>query len=134
MQSMVHNKMSQFAYQQVKKLSSDQKEFRSLARSFPSMLQMNGLGAAIAFLYSKKEGKNAHASLYACIEEWAGTECMKRIPNFDSKDDLMNCIVKLDSNMYRLFTNEIMHLCLWIKRFAEGMLDSEQEVGDSNAK
>lgn len=88
--------MSKMAYELVAGIEGkNKKEFRSLARSFPSMLQVNGLGASVAFLYSKGAGKseapkqapakadgtgeadanaskakNAHEILYSGIAEW----------------------------------------------------------------
>lgn len=59
----VHNQMAEFAYHEISKNVTGNKEFRSLARSFPSMLQINGLGAAVAFLQSKK-ASHVHEFMY----------------------------------------------------------------------
>ncbi len=121
MQNDVHNEMAKFAYDQVSDYCRDpkanQKEFRSLARSFPSMVQANGLGAAVAFLFAKKSGDGGtHASMYGIMAKW-----LKQKKLCDS--ELMACITGLSSQDYRLYTNEIMALCLWLKRFAEGMIE-----------
>lgn len=116
MTSNVHNNMAQAAYAAVTTVSkSDQKEFRSLARSFPSMLQTNGLCAAIAFLNAKKEGSSAHRELYQIL-----TARLKEIGLLKDQD-LLERILELDNSDYRLCTDEVMNFCLWIKRFAEGM-------------
>lgn len=125
MQDAVHNKMAQQAYKCVQSIVSNPKsrEFRSLARSFPSTIQVNGLAAAVAFLFSKKKQSYAHIILYNAIDDWT-----KNKFSVESKtgSDLMNRITNMDSACYRLYTDECMNLCLWIKRFAEGMIENEQ--------
>lgn len=142
--------MSKMAYELVAGIEGkNKKEFRSLARSFPSMLQVNGLGASIAFLYSKGAGKseapkqapakanaskakNAHEILYSGIAEWIRSrfdraEAEKPAEDGAEPDEkgLMEQITELDSGGYRLYMNEVMNLSLWIKRFAEGMLGED---------
>lgn len=129
----VYNSMAKYAFVKVAdvvKIKDDEgkdvgrikQEFRSLARSMPSMLQVNGLGAVTAFIYSKKSGSlSAHGRMYDLIQKWLeAKECVISV----GKEDLMEQILNLDSETYRLYTNEIMNLCLWVKRFAEGMIES----------
>lgn len=147
----LHNEMAKEAYDLVSSINENRREFRSLARSFPSMIQVNGLGCAISYLYSKNN-KPPFKILYDEIDNWTKkkmVECpannldnrtdgskkntASRIaPKIESntgnkaecanKQDLACRITGLNSMEYRLYTNEIMNLCLWIKRFAEGML------------
>lgn len=175
MKRAVHNEMAKFAYDRIGELKECQKsEFRSLARSFPSMVQINGLAAAVAFLSSKNKN-NAHGVLYDMIDKWTlehleiaeqpenskqlkkaeQPENSKQPDNSDQtkgskgtqlrhpsdnqlmggnhKDGLMERILGLDNMGYRIYTNEIMNLCLWIKRFAEGML-AEEGTGQTAGK
>lgn len=141
----IHDEMSKEAYEMVRKVGINNSEFRSLARAFPSMLQVNGLGNAIAFLYAKKndqnkkdkknekDAKNVHEILYMGIECWTWKMLenqqenqAQRPENPKRNPDLMERITKLDSTGYRIYTDEIMRLCLWIKRFAEGMIKAEK--------
>ncbi|MCL1936185.1 MAG: type III-B CRISPR module-associated protein Cmr5 [Defluviitaleaceae bacterium] len=95
-----------------------QKEFRSLARSFPVMIQNNGLCASIAFLQAKC--KLHHEKLYLSIEGWLIKQ------NFIDKNKcLMDGIVELSRDDYRIVSKEIMAYLLWVKRFAEGLLKDE---------
>lgn len=139
MKNEVHNKMADAAYKLVAQLSGEgEKEFRSLARSFPSMLQVNGLGNAIAFLNSKRQGKNACGKLYEGIQTWtennlkAGIGAAPGAQEKPPQTDLMERITQLDSTTYRIYTDEVMNLCLWIKRFAEGMIveTEEEQTGE----
>lgn len=126
------NDRAVFAYEKVSEVKQpNAKEFRSLVRSVPAMIQMNGLGATIAFLYAKKEDKkkkdkNHHGELYDILSNWSKKQSyMKNMPK-----DLMEAIMELDSNTYRRLTKEMMQLMMWIKRFAEGMIpvDKEQQT------
>ena len=59
--------------------------------------------------------------MYNILNEWfKNKDC--RISLGDK--DLVEEIVNLDSVTYRLCVNETMNLCQWIKRFAEGMIES----------
>ncbi|MBS6645728.1 MAG: type III-B CRISPR module-associated protein Cmr5 [Clostridiaceae bacterium] len=123
----IHNSMAQFAFSKVseicKKNKGDKgdKEFRSLARSLPSWIQINGLATAAVYLFSKKVNGNAYEKMYNILNEWfKNKDC--RISLGDK--DLVEEIVNLDSVTYRLCVNETMNLCQWIKRFAEGMIES----------
>lgn len=128
MGSEIHNRMARFAFKQVSEISDEnkekKKEFRSLARSMPSYIQVNGLGAAIAFLYSKKKTGYAHGKMYEMLTRWIESDDCLLPPK---KDDFMECIVNLDGDSYRLYVNEIMNLCQWIKRFAEGRIEGDAE-------
>lgn len=117
-----HNEMAEYAFSNVTRIRSNDKEFRSLARSMPSMLQVNGMGAAMAFLCSKKKNGNAHENMYQIVDQWFQRE---KFQSSGHKEGLMKRIVELDSDTYRLYMIEMMNLCQWVKRFAEGMIDGE---------
>lgn len=119
-----HNKMAQYAFTKVSGIGSKDKEFRSLARTMPSLIQVNGLGAAVALLYSKKNNRSAHDKMYDLLNDWYKSEVCQLS---GKQGDLIDCIVSLDSGTYRQYMNEIMSLSMWIKRFAEGMIDGGQE-------
>ena len=123
MSTAVHNEMAQFAYTHVQEAVGNLQnpsEFRSLARSFPSMLQANGLCAAIAFLYAKDNGP--HQQLYKLIDEWTQTNLPAPETN---KEELAHRITHLNSSEYRVYTTAVMNLCLWVKRYAEGMVEAD---------
>ena len=113
------NKMMAYVFEKVESILETEYTdgFRSLARSFPSMIQKNGLNVAIIYLYSSCKNRNDEYALYLKIIE------DRFVPEKDeSKQKLLNKLVNMDSSAYRMFANEIMDLCLWIKRFAEGMI------------
>ena len=117
-----NNERAKFAFDEVKKISSQQSKFRSLARSFPTLVQVNGLTAAVAFLFAKgkDEQKNEHKMLYDILS--------KRFYalGHDEKNELMIMISDMGSSDLRLATTEVMALLVWIKRFAEGMFEADE--------
>lgn len=118
---------SKFAFDKVCTITEKHKEkkiaseFRSLARSTPAKIQMTGLGTTIAFLFSKKEKSNAYKEMYELIEKWLQTRGLLK-----KNCLLMYEITKSDTQNYRLMTNEVQQLLIWVKRFSEGMIESDE--------
>ena len=119
-----------------------QKEFRSAARSFPTLVHNNGLSAAIAFLKVKmndedekeneKKNKNQHDLLFDALKEWLVKIDRVSISENESDDqpkDLLEAVIKLKRDEYRIVTEEVMIYSQWIKRFAEGMLSKDEQEG-----
>ncbi len=114
-----------YAYKAVKdvfeKNKNHSKEYKSLVRKIGSMIQTNGLGAALAFMYAKN--KDHHQLLNKHLSNWLTKESslFKLLLN-DEK--LVEQVIKLDSDTYRACTVEVLALVVWLKRFAEGMIES----------
>ncbi|GGJ02410.1 type III-B CRISPR module-associated protein Cmr5 [Paenibacillus hunanensis] len=121
----IENGRAAYAYEQVKnfcvKPQSVQKEYRSLVRSLPSMIQTNGYAAVIAFLYAKKNGSVAHEAIYRTIDEWMQKQGILSSGNHE----LIEAITQQTRDGYKRMTWETMSLLDWIKRFAEGMIEVE---------
>ncbi len=115
------NERAKYAYEKVKKVKMNQKEYRSLVRSFPMMVRNSGLARAVAFLLQKdaegkKEGKE-YNTLYRQIETWLTNT------HLISDENLKDAIWNADPQTYRLLLHEVMELVFWLKSFAEGMFD-----------
>lgn len=124
-QQTTQQKRAASAYPQVKEVvdkAGDKiaKEYKSLARGFPAMVQIDGLGAALAFLKAKAAGdKNTpHGRLYTHLEAWLTSQ------NHTS-GDLLQSIIQLHSTLYRQVTVEVQAYMVWIKRFAEAEIKGE---------
>lgn len=118
------NERAKFAYNAVhavveRKDNQRNKKYRSLVRSLPAIIQMQGLGAAIAFLYSKKE-EAAFKDLYGSIGQWCKQQQL-------TNGDLVKQIVSLDMQSYRIVSEEVIQIVLWKKQFAEGMIENDKE-------
>lgn len=97
---------------------NDRKEFLSHAASFPSMIQMNGLGQAAAF-YLSKGGQ--HKVLYDMLSTWL-TQDKKP---YAEKTNLIAGITQSDMHTYRLAQAEALSLLDWVKKFAKAYLKEE---------
>jgi len=94
------------------------KEFRSIARSFPTKVQTNGLLVAVAFLDAKDE---QHMKLKDALGNWL----YKKDSDNSKKINLTKELVKLERDSYRLDSQEAMAYAQWVKRFAEGRWDKD---------
>lgn len=91
------------------------KEYGSLARGFPAMIQIDGLGHALAFLIAKTESKgdNHHRQLYSHLGQWLG-------PRFGAgSTDILKWLTSQDSAVYRQVATEAVAYLMWIRRFVE---------------
>lgn len=117
------------------------KRYRSQVEKLPAMIQTNGLGQALAFLFSKgtdKEGhldpKEAEGRLYKHLDRWLGRTEWPIGPysqaeegEGDEEAKLLYRLSHRDSRVYRRATVEALALITWLRRFASGMLEREGE-------
>ena len=121
--STVHNERASFALQSIQTFCEQHeeqlKEYRTIVIKFPALVQTQGLGNALTFLQSKKSA--SHRSLYMTMMQW-----MKKqdIIAETSLEHLFN----LPTPMYRLATEEVIELAIWMKELAEGMIEVEEDV------
>ena len=115
MRQNVNDKRAKDAYDFIEKVSKKgdegkdaNKKFRTLARSFPTMVQNNGLNVAVAFLLSKSGKEDAHRKFYEKLGKWL------------KKASLMDALVEMERDEYRFTSQEVMAYTQWVKRFAEG--------------
>ena len=97
--------------------------YRSYVKRLPQMILSNGLGQALAFIYSKKKMWNAYDFLYFHISQYLESEIPARIPPKEKDKDLAEWVISLDSLQYRYVTEEVLAFLNWLKRFAEGMIE-----------
>ncbi|EAY27843.1 type III-B CRISPR module-associated protein Cmr5 [Microscilla marina] len=120
-----------FACAQVAKkdLGSKAKEYKAYAKKMPMLIKTNGLGAALAFAFSKgnKNGKpdtsKSWGLLYAHIEEWIRKDEKQVLPL--GNEPLVKAIIHQDSAQYRAATIEVLAFLAWLRRFADGLIEGE---------
>ncbi|PSJ75855.1 type III-B CRISPR module-associated protein Cmr5 [Sphingobacteriales bacterium UPWRP_1] len=103
------------------------KEYAQAAKKLPMMIKTNGLGAALAFLFSKQK---VWGTVLNHIEAWVNsTDNLKThlIYKETEGSNLVQKILHLDSNSYRIVTIEILAYLNWLRRFAEGIA-KEKEI------
>lgn len=110
-------KQRQGAHQQ-----QDPKKFGGQAKKLPTRIMAAGLGQALAFLKAK-----AYApGLLLELTEWM----KQRIPPKQGEPaDLLERIIKGDSDFLRRATDEVLAYLIWLNRFAEAEGLTEGEEG-----
>jgi CRISPR-associated protein Cmr5 len=110
------------------RLGEKQKEYRSLARGLNAMIQMNGLGQALAFLKAKGKGEQnnqatqtPHGLLFVHVSNWVGKQMGYQ------GTSLLEWIVAPTTSReaYRRATAESLAFGNWLRRFAEAELKGE---------
>jgi CRISPR-associated protein Cmr5 len=99
------------------------KDYGSLTQRLTQMVQINGLVATAAFLYSKRD-KAHFALLYDQLSGWICIEV------YDGGGDLLEQIRSRSSVDLRRATAEAITFSIWLRRFSEavfGDVRSDQE-------
>ena len=123
----LNRRIAQFAFEKVNEVDERSgNDYKSYAKSLPSMILNNGLGNALAFEYSKGEKGNAHEILLGHIIDFSRShEFLNINVNEDDKKAFLDNILKVDNQMYQYYTEQILLFLQWVRRFAEGKFVKE---------
>lgn len=102
-------------------------QVKSFTRRFPGMVQANGFGQAAAFFYSKRNDYPAYGVIYELVEGWLCQEGQV-YADFAQHESpkLLKAITQSDQYAYRQATAETQALMIWVKKFAQGLILSEE--------
>ena len=110
----------------------EQERYKSYVKKIPMMIKTNGIGAAFAYMLSKKEKSEGkvYMAIGGDITDWLKELIKDGAYNFSLKDvnnfeDLSKRTVELDSSSYRALTIEVLAFLNWLKRFSEGLIERE---------
>lgn len=97
------------------------KEYRSCVKKLPAMIQVNGLGQTLAFCFSKGD---QYLELYQQIHGWLKQKQPDLLDRYRENRDMkfVHIVVSMNSNDYRIISNEVLALLDWMRRFADGMI------------
>lgn len=112
--------------------------FKAYAKKIPMLIKSNGLGATYAFIFSKKKNDSdkkdyAYWKIYEQTDMWLRVKKATLFPYIPKTDDkgkaieLADALILLNSTEYRAVTVEIISFFTWLRRFAEGLIDGEDE-------
>ncbi len=123
---------AKFAYEYADGIEKALKEkFKSHVKSFPMLIKTNGLGASVAFLFSKKDKESGVYKLVGdSIVEWLTKDGRYKDYGLKELRDLKSLsegTVQLDSTHYRALTIEVLAFFTWLRRFAEGLMEDRIE-------
>ncbi len=105
-------------------------QYATHVRKLPARLQINGLGQALAFLFAKsKPGKDkietGAARLLVHLGERLAMTLEPKPHDLRDSRAIMEAIVKMSPDQYRRSTHELMTTAEWLKRFADGLFEKE---------
>lgn len=103
------------------------KDYKSYAKKIPMLIKTNGLGATIAFVFSKGSDNISYRIIYNQITEWMKIEAKQVIAEELEKNSLVKEVTEISTEKYRLLQTEILAFLSWLRRFAEGMIEGEAE-------
>ncbi|MBV6428521.1 MAG: hypothetical protein KIPDCIKN_03056 [Haliscomenobacter sp.] len=122
------------------------KNYKSYVKKAPIWIKTNGLGAALAFILSKQESgskriqgieyqigdhqqhsQNAYGLLYLQISAWLKSETKRYLLNGKEQQDLVQTLTELKSHEYRAVTVEVLALLNWLRRFADGLIEGDDQ-------
>lgn len=92
--------------------NQDARKFGGQAKKLPTRIMAAGLGQALAFL----KAKDYAPGLLAELNDWINA----RVPPAQSEpQDLLERIIKGNSDFLRRATDEVLAYLVWLNRFAE---------------
>ncbi len=105
----------------------DRARYGTLARKLPSLLHTSGLGQTLAYLFAKAAG-NANKPEGLLLEQLT-THLRRRLGRppaaSQSLHPCMQLVLDLEPAEYRRATAEAFAAAEWLKRFAEGQIEDE---------
>lgn len=121
------------AIQEIKKSfpKDKAKEYGGHAKKLPMRIMVAGLGQALAFILAKagdpntREHKAQVKKVHDHLADWV---IKNRLLSATTSDDLLQSILKGDSDFLRRATDEALVYLTWLNRFveAEGLTDEEE--------
>ena len=124
-------------------------KYKQYVKKVPMMIKTNGLGNSFAFVLSKTQAskkinnqdvasgqqqnpKNGYDLIYEQVTAWVKQNLsVDELAKFDKENDLVRYIITLESSEYRALTVEVLALFGWLKRFAEGLIEGEDDNSNS---
>ena len=105
--------------------SKDESKYKAYVRRIPMLIKTNGMGATFAFI--KAKGEPPYQLIYEQVGQWLNSYDRQTL---GGNQDLVKVPISLPSTEYRAVTVEVLALFSWLRRFAEGLLEGDEVVGD----
>lgn len=108
-----------------------QDKYATLTQKLAAMIQVNGLGATVAFLRAKAKNKPSteshHQLLYQQVSAWI---CERVYDDGNAQADLLEKIMNQSSDLLRRATTETIEFAIWLRRFSESVFGEKLSEGD----
>ena len=103
------------------------KEYKSHVKKIPMLIKTNGVGATFAFMLSKG---GIYTYIGEQVLEWLKNDekgVFNSAHGLDNFEQLVKEVTQCESPEYRALTNEVIAFFIWLRRFAEGLIEGEAE-------
>lgn len=123
-----------FALTTVQKVKSTspsgiQKRFKAYSNSLPAMIQMNGIGQALAFAYQKSNGSKDEnigwSLLFNAVSDWLLNK--REIWGKNNAANILNVLSEGGQEQYQLAQAEAQALLSWMKDFSRAEIAGDAE-------
>ncbi len=95
-------------------------DYKSYVKKIPMMIKNNGLSNTFAFVLSKSKDGNAYTLIDEQMREWFKDK-------ITTETSFVQYLIKLDSVEYRRMTVEVFAFFTWLKRFADGLIETDED-------
>jgi len=136
MQTNIQQRRAAFALSQVQAVAEKcspevQKRFKAYSNSFPAMMQMNGIGQALAFAYQKSNGETDENRGWQLIFQVCQRWLLEHSTIWQSRSEpLMNVLTTGSQEQYQLAQAEVQALFSWVKDFARAEIKGDVSPGE----
>lgn len=108
-------------------------EYKSYVKKIPMLIKTNGLGATLAFIFSKStessgekiNKKKTYGLIYSQIEDWLKKD-EKRLIEF-GEGKIAEEVTNIPSGQYRAITIEILAFFNWLRRFSDALIGDDEK-------
>jgi CRISPR-associated protein Cmr5 len=101
--------------------NANRTEYAPAVKKVPMMIKTNGLGATLAYMFSKQK---TMGTILKDIEAWVNNSDNRKtqaIYEAAKGNSLVQKVTELESYEYRILTIEVLAFLNWLRRFAEGI-------------
>lgn len=115
---LIEIKRAEHSFAALSKFQGNNDEMKSYIKKMPMLIKTNGLGQTLAFYFSKSKSSEYNQILEILVSYLSENGFLSA----SNSKTLMQNVVELDANKYRLITNETILYLNWLRRFADGLL------------
>ncbi|MBE3575415.1 MAG: type III-B CRISPR module-associated protein Cmr5 [Firmicutes bacterium] len=127
MRQLLEQERAQYALRCIDRLRQDPTKaakYKIYVHELPAMVQMNGLGQALAQImsdYRKDKDGPAARQLMADLQQWLVDE--RRLYRLSQGQDVLGALMSGDRASYMRAYEEIIRLCNWLKKLADAYIE-----------
>jgi CRISPR-associated protein Cmr5 len=137
----IERERAKFAFKKVTEVKDEKfaSEYKSYVKKMPIYIKTNGLLSALVFAFSKEKKDNGKTAWGYLLEHFIQytyqDEILKSLFKNRTKlnsEMLIKEVTTLNVEKYLLISSQIIAFSNWLRRFAEGMIDEDNDSSGEN--